>query len=44
MTKTPISEALKYITPFVIAMLAVVVLVAYIPQISLCVPQLVFGK
>jgi C4-dicarboxylate transporter DctM subunit len=44
MTKTPISEALKYITPFVIAMLAVVLLVAYIPQISLFVPQLVFGK
>lgn len=44
MTKTPISEALKYITPFVIAMLAVVLLVAYIPQVSLFVPQLVFGK
>jgi TRAP-type C4-dicarboxylate transport system permease large subunit len=44
MTKTPISEALKYIAPFVIAMLAVVLLVAYIPQISLFVPQLVFGK
>jgi len=44
MTKTPISEALKYIMPFVIAMLAVVFLVAYIPQISLFVPHLVFGK
>ena len=44
MTKTPISEALKYITPFVVAMLAVVVLVAYFPQISLFVPNLVFGQ
>ena len=44
MTKTPISEALKYITPFVIAMLAVVLLVAYIPEISLFVPRLVFGR
>lgn len=44
MTKTPISEALKYITPFVIVMMAVVVLVAYFPQISLFVPNLVFGK
>jgi tripartite ATP-independent transporter DctM subunit len=44
MTKTPISEALKYITPFVIAMLAVVLLVAYIPQLSLFVPHLIFGK
>ena len=29
---------------FVIAMLAVVLLVAYIPQVSLFVPQLIFGK
>jgi C4-dicarboxylate transporter DctM subunit len=44
MTKTPISEALKYITPFVIAMLAVVLLVAYLPPLSLFVPHLIFGK
>jgi tripartite ATP-independent transporter DctM subunit len=44
MTKTPISEALKYITPFVIAMLAVVLLVAFLPQLSLFVPHLIFGK
>ena len=44
MTETPISEALKYITPFVIAMLAVVLLVAYIPPLSLFVPHLIFGK
>jgi len=44
MTETPISEALRYILPFVMAMLVVVVFVAYIPQISLFVPQLVFGK
>ena len=44
MTKTPISEALKYIMPFVIAMLAVVLLVAYFPPFSLFVPHLIFGK
>jgi C4-dicarboxylate transporter DctM subunit len=44
MTKTPISETLKYIFPFVLAMLAVVILVAYVPQVSLFVPNLVFGK
>jgi C4-dicarboxylate transporter DctM subunit len=44
MTKTPISEALKYIMPFVIAMLAVVLLVAYLPPLSLFVPHLIFGK
>jgi tripartite ATP-independent transporter DctM subunit len=44
MTKTPISEALKYITPFVITMLAVVLLVAFLPQLSLFVPHLIFGK
>ena len=44
MTKTPISEALRYITPFVIAMLAVVLLVAYLPPLSLFVPNLIFGK
>ena len=44
MTKTPISEALKYITPFVIAMLAVVLLVAFLPPLSLFVPHLIFGK
>lgn len=44
MTKTPISEALRYVTPFVIVMMAVVILVAFVPQISLFVPNLVFGK
>ena len=44
MTKTPISETLKYIFPFVLAMLAVVILVAYVPQVALFVPNLVFGK
>ena len=44
MTKTPISETLKYIFPFVLAMLAVVILVAYVPQVSLFVPNLVFGQ
>jgi TRAP-type C4-dicarboxylate transport system permease large subunit len=44
MTKTPISEALKYITPFVVAMLAVVLLVAFLPPLSLFVPHLIFGK
>jgi tripartite ATP-independent transporter DctM subunit len=44
MTKTPISETLKYIFPFVIAMLLVVILVAWVPQVSLFVPNLFFGK
>jgi C4-dicarboxylate transporter DctM subunit len=44
MTKTPISETLRYIFPFVIAMLAVVILVAYVPQVSLFIPNLFFGK
>jgi tripartite ATP-independent transporter DctM subunit len=44
MTKTPISETLRYIFPFVLAMLLVVILVAYVPQVSLFVPNLVFGK
>ncbi len=42
MTKTPISETLKYIFPFVIAMLLVVILVAWVPQVSLFVPNLFF--
>ncbi len=44
MTKTPISETLKYIFPFVIAMLLVVILVAWVPQVSLFVPNLFFHK
>jgi len=44
MTETPISESLRYIMPFVISMLAVVVLVAYLPQLCLFVPNLVFGN
>jgi len=44
MTETPISESLRYIMPFVISMLAVVVLVAYFPQLCLFVPNLVFGN
>ena len=43
-TKTPISETLKYILPFAMAMLLVVILVAWVPQVSLFVPNLVFGK
>ncbi len=43
MTKTPISESLRYIMPFVISMLAVVVAVAYVPQLCLFVPNLIFG-
>ena len=44
MAKTPISETLKYIFPFVVAMLLVVILVAWVPQVSLFVPNLFFGK
>ncbi len=44
MTKTPISETLKYVIPFVIAMLLVVLLVAWVPQVSLFVPNLFFSK
>jgi tripartite ATP-independent transporter DctM subunit len=44
MAKTPISETLKYIIPFVIAMLLVVILVAWVPQVSLFVPNLFFHK
>jgi TRAP-type C4-dicarboxylate transport system permease large subunit len=44
MAKTPISETLKYIIPFVIAMLVVVILVAWVPQVSLFVPNLFFHK
>ena len=43
MTKTPINETLRYIIPFVLAMLLIVVLVAYIPWFSLFVPHLFFG-
>ncbi len=43
MTKTPISESLRYIMPFVISMLVVVVAVAYVPQLCLFVPNLIFG-
>jgi C4-dicarboxylate transporter DctM subunit len=44
MTKTPIVETLRYIGPFVAVMLLVVLVVAYVPQFSLFVPQLFFGK
>jgi len=43
MTKTPINETLRYITPFVLAMLLVVLLVAYVPWFALFVPRLFFG-
>jgi C4-dicarboxylate transporter DctM subunit len=44
MTETPISESLRYIMPFVLCMLSVVVLIAYFPQLCLFVPNLVFGN
>lgn len=43
MTRTPIAEAMKYVIPFAGAMLAVVILIAYVPELTLFIPRLFFG-
>ncbi len=40
MAKISFSESLKYVTPFIVALLVAVLLVAFIPQITLLVPSL----
>lgn len=44
MTKTPIGEAMKYILPFTAALLVVVLMIAYVPELVTWIPRLFFGK
>lgn len=40
----PIGDVIKGVTPFIVIMVAQLLLITYIPEISLFLPELVFGK
>lgn len=43
-TKAPVSEVIKGVTPFILLLACLLILVTYVPIISTWLPELVFGK
>src|SRR3546814_6240549 len=42
-SKAPVSEVIRGVTPFVVLLFALLLLVTYVPEISTTLPALVFG-
>ncbi|WP_417728499.1 TRAP transporter large permease [Roseovarius sp.] len=43
-TKSPIAEVIRGVLPFIVIMLLLLILVTYVPEISLFLPEYVYGK
>ena len=42
-TKAPMTEAVKGVTPFVFLLVGLLIVVSYVPELSLWLPNLVYG-